>query len=394
MNINIRKIKIKNYRGINETTVDLPKKGVLFGDFLMGKTSIFEAISLALGVNYWISDLTIDSFYRGMINFEEFVESESIAIRLTLSGFENKLEFEQIFGKASLSSLGTWDENNKELSFDQIQNRELAVDVIFMAQMKGDQVLHRRFLATAQSEETYDGTEPDCKVNVGELIGFFYVPLRTSNNRKWLEKHLHEATYEVDQWKNRAKDYLNVFQESHDAMMSFMDQLDQKRKGNTNEKELSIQVAEFVGGQIKKVSQPFMKSDANAYASPKDILHSFRSLVDNSSFKQLLQIIGANSYNIQGVCILSGLIEQILDRIEKNLPCLLLIDEPEAFFEESFFWKRLVHLVNETPNIKIIIATHARDIVDLFPTDKRVYIHNVFGNVAVIDEVLFNGLYQ
>lgn len=394
MSINIRKIKIKNYRGINETTVDLPPKGVLFGDFLMGKTSIFEAVSLALGVKYWISDLTIDSFYRGMINFEEFIEAESIVIRLTLSGFESKGEFERIFGKASLSSLGTWDANSKEFSFDQIQNGELAVDLIFMAQMEGDQVVHRRFLATAQSEEIYDGAEPDCKINLGELLGFFYIPLRTSNNRMWLEKYLYESIYEVEQWKGRAKDYLDEFQKSHDAMISFMDQIDQKRKGTVDEKELSIQVAEFVGGQIEKIGQVSMESDTKASASSKDLLNSFRGVIDNSSFKQLFQIIGANSYNIQGECVLAGLIESVLDRIEKGLPCLLLIDEPEAFFGECFFWERLMHLINEITNIKIIIATHNRDIVDLFPKDKRVYIHNVFGNVAVVDEVLFNGLYQ
>lgn len=45
----ICRLSIKNFRGVKETTINLPKHAVLLGDNNTGKTTIFEAIDLVLG---------------------------------------------------------------------------------------------------------------------------------------------------------------------------------------------------------------------------------------------------------------------------------------------------------------------------------------------------------
>jgi putative ATP-dependent endonuclease of the OLD family len=45
----ICRLRIKNFRGVRETTIHLPKHGVLLGDNNTGKTTVFEAIDLVLG---------------------------------------------------------------------------------------------------------------------------------------------------------------------------------------------------------------------------------------------------------------------------------------------------------------------------------------------------------
>lgn len=40
----ICRLRIKNFRGVKETTIHFPKHGVLLGDNNTGKTTVFEAI--------------------------------------------------------------------------------------------------------------------------------------------------------------------------------------------------------------------------------------------------------------------------------------------------------------------------------------------------------------
>lgn len=61
------RIKIENFRGIKQTTLILPKHGVLIGDNNTGKTTILEALDLALGPDRLNRQPPIDEhdFFRG-----------------------------------------------------------------------------------------------------------------------------------------------------------------------------------------------------------------------------------------------------------------------------------------------------------------------------------------
>lgn len=61
------RLKITNFRGIQSATLFLPKHGVLIGDNNTGKTTIFEALDLVLGVDRLNRQPAIDEhdFFRG-----------------------------------------------------------------------------------------------------------------------------------------------------------------------------------------------------------------------------------------------------------------------------------------------------------------------------------------
>ena len=61
-------IRIKNFRGIKQATIMLPKHGVLIGDNNVGKTTILEALDLALGPDRINRQPVIDEhdFFKGI----------------------------------------------------------------------------------------------------------------------------------------------------------------------------------------------------------------------------------------------------------------------------------------------------------------------------------------
>jgi putative ATP-dependent endonuclease of OLD family len=61
------RLKITNFRGIQSATLFLPKHGVLIGDNNTGKTTIFEALDLVLGVDRLNRQPPVDEhdFFRG-----------------------------------------------------------------------------------------------------------------------------------------------------------------------------------------------------------------------------------------------------------------------------------------------------------------------------------------
>ena len=61
------RVKITNFRGIQSATLLLPKHGVLIGDNNTGKTTIFEALDLVLGVDRLNRQPAVDEhdFFRG-----------------------------------------------------------------------------------------------------------------------------------------------------------------------------------------------------------------------------------------------------------------------------------------------------------------------------------------
>lgn len=61
------RLKITNFRGIQSATLFLPKHGVLIGDNNTGKTTIFEALDLVLGVDRLNRQPAVDEhdFFRG-----------------------------------------------------------------------------------------------------------------------------------------------------------------------------------------------------------------------------------------------------------------------------------------------------------------------------------------
>jgi predicted ATP-dependent endonuclease of OLD family len=65
--LQICRLSIKNFRGIQESTLVLPKHAVLLGDNNIGKTTVLEGIDLVLGPDRLNRTPPIDEhdFYQG-----------------------------------------------------------------------------------------------------------------------------------------------------------------------------------------------------------------------------------------------------------------------------------------------------------------------------------------
>ena len=70
------RIKIKNFRGIKQATLILPNHGVFIGDNNTGKTTILEALDLALGPDRLNRRPPVDEhdFFRGLYTFSTDVD--------------------------------------------------------------------------------------------------------------------------------------------------------------------------------------------------------------------------------------------------------------------------------------------------------------------------------
>ena len=66
------RIKIKNFRGIKQATLILPNHGVFIGDNNTGKTTILEALDLALGPDRLNRRPPVDEhdFFQGPLHFQ------------------------------------------------------------------------------------------------------------------------------------------------------------------------------------------------------------------------------------------------------------------------------------------------------------------------------------
>lgn len=106
----IRRVSISNFRGIKSATIDLPKHAVLVGDNNSCKSTVLEAIDLALGPDRISRPDPIDEhdFYGG-----DYIGPDGQAIRLQIEVIITQLTDEQ--QRRFADHLEWWNEETKSL---------------------------------------------------------------------------------------------------------------------------------------------------------------------------------------------------------------------------------------------------------------------------------------
>jgi putative ATP-dependent endonuclease of OLD family len=139
----IRRLSIRNYRGIGELEVTLPQHALLVGQNNVGKSAVLEALALLLGRDSMRPQLTDYDFHNKRI-LDDNGRSVPIVIRGVLTDFDNGAatgpETRLFAGLMDAGALQSWDVETEELRPDAADgNGKLpAVEVAFHARYNQD----------------------------------------------------------------------------------------------------------------------------------------------------------------------------------------------------------------------------------------------------------------
>jgi putative ATP-dependent endonuclease of OLD family len=129
----IAQVEINNFRGIQKATIHLPKHGVLFGPNNIGKTSIAEALAIALGREQMAPMLSDWDFFGGRPK-----PDSRILIIVTITAFADDAmpdDFPLWFRGETAAQPVWWSEKTRTLdcSADRPLEHQLATQIAFCA---------------------------------------------------------------------------------------------------------------------------------------------------------------------------------------------------------------------------------------------------------------------
>lgn len=187
----ISKLKIENFRGIKSAELLFPEHVVLIGDNNTGKSTIFEAIDLALGPDRLNRYPVVDEhdFYNGEYRSEdETISGPKISIEVTITN----LSIEQ--RRHFIDYIEWWCKDEKELHTSRLAGSvdadsiEPALRISFIGgyEPEEDDFVGNTFFS--RSIEESDKPTPFCKKDK-QMCGFLYLrSLRTGSRALSLER--------------------------------------------------------------------------------------------------------------------------------------------------------------------------------------------------------------
>jgi putative ATP-dependent endonuclease of OLD family len=175
-------VEIHNFRGIESAVISLPKHGVIFGANNVGKTSIAEALAIALGREQMAPMLSDWDFAGGRPKPES-----RILIIVTIADFSENAtpdDFPDWFCGETAAQPVWWSEASKVVacSVDCPSEHELAAQIAFCARYDDEECEFEtvRFFYCGDCDPF---VTPQCRVPNGILqeLGVFLLP----GNRQW-----------------------------------------------------------------------------------------------------------------------------------------------------------------------------------------------------------------
>lgn len=187
----IARVHIENFRGIRLADIDFVGTTVLLGDNNTGKSTVFEAIELAIGADRLARSQAIDEhdFYGGDYRAVEGQPSKKIAIEVVIAGldqqhctkFRNNLEF--------------WRQTDRLLlgAGEGVQAGQLGVEPAVRIRFEGaydaenDDFVAKTWFAVPRREDSTPTSE--CRSGDKREFGFLHLrALRTGNRALSMER--------------------------------------------------------------------------------------------------------------------------------------------------------------------------------------------------------------
>jgi len=346
--MHVAQVKIENFRGIKSTVLALGPTALLLGDNNSGKSTVLEAIELALGPDRLYRRPPIDEhdFHAG-----NYLNQE-IAVEVTLAGLSHELE------SKFRANVEYWDsDTNQVLEAAPAVDSEFCIRILFKGRydQEEDDFIGETWFASPMR----DGSAPSqrCTSTDKRSFGFLLLrALRTGNRAMSMERGslldvvLRAFEVEVQMWE-QLLDKLRVIpvageeNEQFGAVLTSLDTAMKKIVASEWADAPHLRVSELTREDLRHALRAFMATGADGYAAP---------------------------FNHQGSGTVNSLVIAMLSLIaeKRNKAVIFAMEEPEISLPPTA-QKRIVDLIRDLAG-QSIFTSHSPYVLEEFEPEQIV----------------------
>jgi putative ATP-dependent endonuclease of OLD family len=343
-------VKIENFRGIKRAEIALGTTALLLGDNNSGKTTILEAIELALGPDRLYRRPPIDEhdFHAGKYLDEE------ISIEVTLTGLSEELQ------SKFRANLEYWDATrNAVLGSVPTGDPEFCVRILFTGRYDSEE---DDFTGeTWFANPLRDDSEPSqrCTSTDKRAFGFLLLrALRTGNRAMSMERGslldvvLRAFEVEVQMWEQlldrlRAVPVAGEDNDQFGAVLTSLDAAMKKIVSSEWADAPHLRVSDLTREDLRHVLRAFMATGSDGYAAP---------------------------FNHQGSGTINSLVIAMLSLIaeRRDKAVIFAMEEPEISLPPTA-QKRIVDLIRDIAG-QAIFTSHSPYVLEEFEPEQLVVV--------------------
>jgi hypothetical protein len=357
---------ITHFRGIESGTITIPDHGVVFGPNNVGKSTVIEALALALGREQMAQPLTDWDFWGG----EPKPDSRATII-CTISHFAQDArpeDFPDWFSGERSARPVWWDETSNAVKIDADCPKHciLAAQIAFCIRYEEDSAdfeFIRYF---------YDGPgDPfttDCRMvpnSVLQELGVFILP----GNRQW-DKLLSFGS----------SSFLKVLKASGAIPGSTIDKLKMELRNPQNKIEDDPSIAAVIKSAEQELQQFLMFRDKAEIAyrptmlDSRSVMQSLIPHVLHSTFLLPFSRHGAGMNSLQAFLIVLAFAEQ---RKQKGKNFILIAEEPELHLHPALH-ARLANRIRALSQ-QSLVTTHSPFLASSYKPEAAIFVRNDAG---------------
>jgi len=366
--VRIVQCTIHNFRGIQDGTVTVPEHGVIFGPNGVGKSTIIEALALALGREQMTQPLSDWDFWGG-----DPKPHSRITIICTISHFGANArpeEFPDWFVGEHSARAVWWDETSAKIKTD----ADCPKGCILAAQIALCIRFDEEFAEFECVRYFYDGPgdpfSTECRKAPNALVqelGVFVLPA----NRQW-DKLLSFGS----------SSFLKVLKASGSIPGSTIDQLKAELRTLASKIEEDPAVSELIAIAERELAQfQMFKDGAQLVYRPtqldtRSVMQSLVPHVQHSGFLLPFNRHGAGMNSLQAFLIVLAFAEQ---RRQKRKNFILLAEEPELHLHPSLH-SRLANRIRALSQ-QSLVTTHSPFLASSYSPKVALFVRNENGRL-------------
>lgn len=365
--MHIARLRIAGFRGVNEADIWLTEQSVLIGPNGCGKSTIIDAITLALGRARMVRSLTEHDFFGGNPK-----AASRIRIIATISGFHNENPEENSDWFRVDRGIPKWIGNDKKEYTVPESDRGLCVNIGFCARFDHDELEVASVRYFHDDDDTTDPFNDESGVvhlpsRLLNDLGYFVLPAR----RDWDAI----ASFNSDLFRRTVSNAAGI---PADEILRQRDAL----RNPEVKIEDSDKLATLVSGLNDRLAR--LAPDAPKFqlrVTTGDSEAVLRSLLPHYACQGGPSLPAArHGTGLVALQSLLLLLEVGRVRHAKGLPFILALEEPELHLSPGFHGRLVAEAIQTSD--QLICTTHSPDVAKVFPATSVFIVANRTGTLA------------